>query len=89
MLGVRRTVSGRHGASLRLVAGVDLQSMSEIAEEMALAHGHDLGPWEAPTGEEAIARRALCRRCGRVAYVRSETGMAGSAGDALTECCSG
>jgi hypothetical protein len=62
--------------------------MSEMAEEKARAHGHDLGPWEAPVGEEAIARRAVCRRCGRVAYVRSERGMAGSTGDALTDSCS-
>jgi len=73
---------------LPLVAGVDLQGMSEIAEEKARAQGHELGPWEAPAGEEEIARRAVCSRCGRVAYVRFETGMAGSAGDALTESCS-
>jgi hypothetical protein len=69
------------------VAGADLESMSEIAVERARARGHELGPWEAPAGEESVARRAVCRRCGRVAYVRSEAGMAGSAGEALTEGC--
>jgi hypothetical protein len=73
---------------LRAVAGVDLESLSGIAEERAGARGHELGPWEAPAGEEDVALRAVCRRCGRVAYVRSEGGMAGSAGDALTEACS-
>jgi hypothetical protein len=61
--------------------------MSEIAGDRARAQGHELGPWEEPAGEESIAWRAVCRRCGRVAYVRSESGMAGSAGEALTESC--
>jgi hypothetical protein len=89
MLGGLRAPDGRHRASLPLVAGVDLEGMSEIAGERARAQGHELGPWEAPAGDEAIALRAVCRRCGRVAYVRAEGGMAGSAGDALTEGCSG
>ena len=88
MLGGLRAPGGRHRASLPLVAGVDLDGLSDIAGERARAQGHELGPWEAPAGEESIALRAVCRRCGRVAYVRSESGMAGSAGDALTESCS-
>jgi hypothetical protein len=73
---------------LRFVAGLDLDDLSQMAEEAADAHGHDLGPWEAAPGEEAVARRAVCHRCGRVAYIRSESGIAGTAGAALTETCS-
>ena len=43
--------------------------------------------WGAPTGEGTIARSAVCRLCGRVAYVRSESGFGGAAGEALTQTC--
>jgi hypothetical protein len=51
------------------------------------ARGHELGPWKEPHGEEAVARVATCMRCGRVAYVRFESGFIGAAGQALTEVC--
>jgi len=70
-----------------VVAGVDLEDLRQMAEAATLAGGHELGGWEAPPGEEAIALRAVCRRCGRIAYIRSEAGLAGTAGDALTEPC--
>jgi hypothetical protein len=60
-----------------------------MADELARRNGHDLGPWEAPEGEEAVARRAVCRNCGQVAYVRSEGTLAGTGGAALTAPCSG
>ena len=66
---------------------VALDDLCQSAEEAALAGGHDLGGWDAPEGEESFARAAVCRRCGRVAYVRSEPSMAGAAGPALTEPC--
>lgn len=60
-----------------------------MAGELAQLKGHDLGDWEAPDGEEAVARRAICRRCGKVAYVRSEGALAGTGGAALTVSCAG
>lgn len=60
-----------------------------MAGEMARRNGHDLTAWEAPAGEESTARRAVCRRCGQVAYVRSEGALAGTGGAALTAPCSG
>ena len=71
------------------VAGARLEELTQMAWELAQLNGHDLGPWEPPEGEEAIARRAACRRCGHVAYVRSEGALAGTGGAALTESCSG
>jgi hypothetical protein len=69
------------------MAAPDVEDLSEMAGERARGRGHELGPWEPPAGEEAVALRAVCRRCGRVAYVRSESGMAGTAGEALSEDC--
>jgi hypothetical protein len=72
-----------------VVAGRNLEDLTRMAEEFTRARGHVLGKWEAPPGEQTIARRAVCRRCGRIAYVRSEDGLAGTGGSALTEACSG
>ncbi|HEY7074349.1 MAG TPA: hypothetical protein VH418_03225 [Solirubrobacteraceae bacterium] len=71
------------------MGGVELEDLTQMAEHAARARGHELGGWDAPAGEETIALRAVCRRCGRVAYIRSEGGLAGTAGDALSETCSG
>jgi hypothetical protein len=68
---------------------VALDDLCQSAEDAALAGGHELGEWEAAEGEESLARSAVCRRCGRVAYVRAEPAMAGAAGPALTEACTG
>ena len=73
---------------MAVVPGQNLDDLSRMAEEFTRARGHDLGKWEAPPGEQTIARRAVCRRCGRIAYVRSERGLAGTGGSALTEACS-
>lgn len=69
-------------------AGSDhLRDLCDTAADAARARGHDLGEWEAPPGEEAIARSAVCRRCSRVAYVRAEGALAGAVGPALVERC--
>jgi hypothetical protein len=67
---------------------VALEDLCESVEDAARAGGHDLGDWESPAGEESLARSAVCRRCGRVAYVRAEPSLAGAAGPALNEPCS-
>ncbi len=66
---------------------VALDELCQNAEDAARFGGHDLGEWETPPGEESLARSATCRRCGRVAYVRAESSLAGAAGPALTEPC--
>jgi hypothetical protein len=71
-----------------MVSGTEhLLELCERAAEAARARGHELNPWRAPPGGDAIARAAICRRCGRVAYVRAESGFAGAAGEALTQSC--
>lgn len=66
-----------------------LMRLCELAHERAVALGHDLSAWEPPPGEEEIAMRARCRRCGRTVYVRIEKGLEGIAGRAVTERCDG
>jgi hypothetical protein len=66
-----------------------LRDLCERASEAASLRGHSLGEWSAPDGEEAVARASACRRCGRIAYVRAESGFVGAAGDALVEPCDG
>lgn len=58
-----------------------------VAANAAERRGHDLGGWEAPAGEEDRARRAVCRRCGAVGYVRLGEGMSGLSGEALFKPC--
>lgn len=67
----------------------DRDELCVAASERAHARGHELGGWSEPPEEEGIARAAACVRCGRVAYVRSEGGLVGAAGAALTEACDG
>ncbi len=66
---------------------VVLDDLCQSAEDAARSGGHDLGKWAAPEGEESLARSAVCRRCGRGAYVRAEPLLLGAAGPALTESC--
>jgi hypothetical protein len=67
---------------------------NELAELCALAaaaaekQGHELDDWIQPDRDEATGLRAVCRRCGRVVYVRAESSMQGMAGAALREPCS-
>jgi hypothetical protein len=70
-----------------MAPGEHLLELCERAAEAACARGHALDPWSAPPDEDAIARAAVCRRCGRVVYVRAESGFAGAAGEALTQNC--
>jgi hypothetical protein len=65
----------------------DLDALCATASAAARARGHELGEWEARPVEEQVARRAVCRGCGAVAYVRAEAGLQGLAGAALTEAC--
>jgi hypothetical protein len=60
-----------------------------MAADAAERRGHDLGDWETLAGEEETGRRAVCRRCGNVAYVRIGQGMSGLSGDALFKQCEG
>jgi hypothetical protein len=71
------------------MAGVDaeLDALVRVANATAEARGHGLGQWTSPRGDEAIARSAVCDRCGEAAYVRREGGLAGMTGAALTEPC--
>lgn len=57
------------------------------AEVRATERGHVLARWQAPVGEEAVARAADCGRCGRGIYVRAEGDLKGLSGRALTEPC--
>jgi hypothetical protein len=66
-----------------------LDQLCLVAAAAAERRGHDLGDWETPPGEEGTARRAVCRRCGSVAYVRVGQGMSGLSGDALFKRCEG
>jgi hypothetical protein len=68
-------------------SGQEFDDLCRNAADHARAHGHELGDWAAPPGEEEVARTAACRRCGRVAYVRAESGFAGAAGPAFSEPC--
>jgi hypothetical protein len=73
-----------------MAAGQDqLRELCERASEAAEARGHELDAWTAPSGEESVARATSCRRCGRVVYVRAESGFLGAAGEALMQPCPG
>jgi hypothetical protein len=69
------------------VVGGNLDDVCAMAADAAREQGHELGAWRAPVGEEDVARTAACVRCGRIAYVRSDSGLAGAAGEALTDPC--
>jgi hypothetical protein len=64
-----------------------LAELCAQAEARATERGHVLAQWHAPEGEEAIARAADCRRCGRGIYVRAEGDLKGFSGRMLTEPC--
>jgi hypothetical protein len=65
----------------------ELDELCGNAADAARARGHELGDWVAPPGDEGIARTAACRRCGRIGYVRAESGFAGAAGPLFSEPC--
>lgn len=64
-----------------------LADLCAQAEARATARGHVLAPWQAPAGEEPVARGADCCRCGRTIYVRAEGDLKGLSGRTLTEPC--
>jgi hypothetical protein len=64
-----------------------LAELCAQAEARATARGHVLSQWQAPAGEEAVARGAECRRCGRTIYARAEGDLKGLSGRTLTEPC--
>jgi hypothetical protein len=65
-----------------------LDELCAIARSAAGARGHDLDPWQPVPGDQAVARRAFCARCGKPALVRADAGLSGLAGAALMEACS-
>jgi hypothetical protein len=67
----------------------ELDALCRVAVSRAAGLGHELASWEAPAGEESVARASVCGRCGRTAYVRVEGGLKGMAGEALTTACAG
>lgn len=64
----------------------ELGELCLVAASAAEGRGHELGDWEVPAGEHQ-ARRAVCRRCRNVAYVRIGHGMSGLSGEALFKQC--
>lgn len=67
--------------------GGGLDALCRTAAAASAARGHCLDSWSAPHGDEAIARKAVCRHCGRAVYVRVDAGLAGLAGRALVDAC--
>jgi hypothetical protein len=60
-----------------------LKTLCDVAAAAARQRGHQLGDWES----DGLGRRAVCTRCHSVAYVRSQDGLLGMIGRALTEFC--
>jgi hypothetical protein len=60
-----------------------LGALCDLATVKARRLGHVLGDWQSVLD----GRRAACRRCGRVVFVRTEGNLGGAAGPALTEPC--
>jgi hypothetical protein len=74
---------GQRPASTTDDAQLDL--LCATAEVRAESLGHRLGPW---VEVDDVARRAMCRDCGRAVYARAEGGLSGIAGRACGEPCS-
>lgn len=70
-------------------AGPLVEELCSAARSRAKALGHRLGDWEDATEGRAVARRARCRRCDRVAYIRLEDDLLGMAGEAFAGSCPG
>jgi hypothetical protein len=60
-----------------------LGALCRIATVNARRLRHVLGDWESVLD----GRRGVCRRCGRVVFVRAEGDLGGATGPALTEPC--
>jgi hypothetical protein len=68
-------------------SGEELHELCQNAADAARDRGHELGDWAPAPGEEDVARTVACRRCGRIGYVRAESGFAGAAGPLFSESC--
>lgn len=66
-----------------------LEELCRVASDTARRRGHDLAGWAPGADGDLRAQRAVCRSCGKVAYVRVGSGMSGLAGEALMQPCSG
>jgi hypothetical protein len=69
------------------VRGDEIAALCRTASDALRARGHDMGEWGTDSADPAIARTAVCRRCGLSAHVRAEHGLKGLVGPALTSPC--
>jgi hypothetical protein len=83
----RKCAAEMHYASGAMEPAGVLGELCALAAARAERRGHDLDEWVHPPGEVRPARRAVCRRCGRVVYVRIENQLKGIAGTAVHEPC--
>jgi hypothetical protein len=67
--------------------GDEIAALCRVAAEALRARGHELSEWRTDSADPSVARVADCRRCGLPVYVRTEHGLSGLAGDALTAPC--
>jgi uncharacterized paraquat-inducible protein A len=67
--------------------GDEIVALCRLADEVLRARGHDLGEWHTDLADPSIARTAVCRRCGLPVHVRTEHGLKGLAGAAVTTPC--
>jgi hypothetical protein len=67
--------------------GEEIAALCKLASQTLRGRGHDMGEWNTNSADPSIARTAVCRRCGMSAHVRSEHGLRGLAGPALTSHC--
>jgi hypothetical protein len=67
--------------------GDEIAELCALASDALRGRGHEMGEWGTDTEDPAIARTAVCTRCGLTAHVRAEGGMSGIAGPALTRPC--
>jgi hypothetical protein len=64
-----------------------IEGVWRTALERAVGLGHDIYPTVVSPGEQEIANGGACTRCGATVYVRSERGLTGMAGKALSQAC--
>lgn len=67
--------------------GDEIAALCRLASTTLGARGHEIDEWHTDSADPAIARRAVCRRCGLPVQVRAEGGLTGIAGPALTTPC--
>jgi hypothetical protein len=67
--------------------GDEIAALCRLASQALRGRGHMMGEWGTDSADRAIARTAVCERCGLSAHVRAEGGLRGIAGPALTSRC--